>query len=280
MVDEDGAVFAWGRDQFQQCGVAAPYRPYRYIESPRHVALPVRVLEVSAGKQHSLFVAFDGSLYSCGRGEGGRLGHGDLNDRSTPHIVESLRGRHVLRAAAGGDHSVVIIAAAAIVAASTAGEGSASEAGPTICGLRVDPQPAGGELWTFGGDQSGQLGLGRGGEDKLTPTRVCALRHERIVDVAAGEQFTIIVVESGQLYAFGWNGQGQLGLGTGQAAARLPAVVDLPPASAAGGYWEMRPQWTVHFSFYVALRRPERGAYGALMNGAERDVESRVDEPD
>jgi alpha-tubulin suppressor-like RCC1 family protein len=114
----------------------------------------------------------------------------------------------------------------------------------------------GGALWSFGGGQAGQLGLGRR-EDHHEPTHVAALAHECVLDAAAGEQFTLVVTESGALFGFGWNAQGQLGLGTGQAASRLPERVDLPPAAAAAiGCWEMRPQWNVHFSFSVAFRRP------------------------
>ena len=235
-VAEDGRAFGWGRNGFHQCGLGPPAYPvgearagfvdhsFNFVAVPRPAALPARVLEVSAGKAHSLFVLDGGALHSCGRGQGGRLGHGDANDRMRPQRVESLAGRVVVGAAAGGDHSLAI--------------------------CHGDEQ---GELWSWGGGQSGQTGLSRR-EDHHWPTRVEALRHECCVEVAAGEQLSIAKVLSGRLFSWGWNAQGQCGLGTAQAAARLPEAVDLPPASASGR-WEMRPQWTVQCSF-ANLRRP------------------------
>ena len=232
-VGEDGSVFGWGRNQFFQCGLqllpgpnAQHYTSLDWVGSPQRIRLPARVhiRHVSAGRHHTLFVCAAGALYTCGRGESGRLGHGDTSDRKAPAKVEALAAMRVVRAAAGGDHSVVLA--------------------------------DGGALWSFGGGQAGQLGLGRR-EDHHEPTHVAALAHECVLDAAAGEQFTLVVTESGALFGFGWNAQGQLGLGTGQAASRLPERVDLPPAAAAAiGCWEMRPQWNVHFSFSVAFRRP------------------------
>ena len=82
------------------------------------------------------------------------------------------------------------------------------------------------------------------------------LEGEIVVEVAAGEQFTLVATAAARLFAFGWNAQGQLGLGSGQAAARMPTRIDLPAYSPDGNQWEMRAQWSVQCSFPFRQRKP------------------------
>ncbi|KAG5176575.1 regulator of chromosome condensation 1/beta-lactamase-inhibitor protein II [Tribonema minus] len=65
---------------------------------------------VVAGHSHVLAVALDGRLFSWGAGKDGRLGHGDYKDRCEPAAVAALAGLRVLSAAAGAAHSLAITA--------------------------------------------------------------------------------------------------------------------------------------------------------------------------
>ena len=59
--------------------------------SPRMVGgdlAGVRVVGVAAGARHSIVLAADGRVFTFGRGDYGRLGHGDWQDQFTPRAVE------------------------------------------------------------------------------------------------------------------------------------------------------------------------------------------------
>ena len=58
-----------------------------------------RVVQVSAGMQHSLVLTDSGDVYSFGNGYYGRLGHGNEEQRKLPKLVEALKGRRVVEIA-------------------------------------------------------------------------------------------------------------------------------------------------------------------------------------
>ncbi len=69
---------------------------------------------IAAGRVHSLAcvdAADDGAplIFTWGSGRNGRLGHGDQEDAERPRVVEALRGRQVLQAAAGHDHTLMLL---------------------------------------------------------------------------------------------------------------------------------------------------------------------------
>lgn len=47
-------------------------------------------------------------MYSWGRGEFGRLGHGDEEPRKVPHLIEAFVGKNIKEVAAGGYHNLAM----------------------------------------------------------------------------------------------------------------------------------------------------------------------------
>ncbi|XP_030749755.1 ultraviolet-B receptor UVR8 [Sitophilus oryzae] len=68
-----------------------------------------------------------------------------------------------------------------------------------------------GNVYSFGRGSRGQLGLGEL-EDELTPQLIEALAGIKIATIAAGGWHSAAVSAEGDLYIWGWNGNGQLGL--------------------------------------------------------------------
>ncbi|XP_042388138.1 PH, RCC1 and FYVE domains-containing protein 1-like [Zingiber officinale] len=66
------------------------------------------VAEVSCGSFHVAVLTIRGEVYTWGRGANGRLGHGDLEDRKTPTLVEALKDRHVKHISCGSTFSAAI----------------------------------------------------------------------------------------------------------------------------------------------------------------------------
>ena len=67
-----------------------------------------RVVQVSAGYEHSLVLYTDG-VASFGWGGSGQLGHGCTQWRNVPTCILALRGKKVVQASAGGKHTIFLV---------------------------------------------------------------------------------------------------------------------------------------------------------------------------
>jgi len=121
-----------------------------------------------------------GKLYSWGSGDFGRLGHGDNLPHKSAKLVEILRDKDIRKIACGERHSLALAADGALYS------------------------------WGFGGD--GQLGHGNYQVQTL-PALITALRGEHIIDVSCGNKHTAALTSGGDVYCWGDNSRGQLGLG-------------------------------------------------------------------
>ncbi len=67
-------------------------------------------MAIGAGFSHSVFLDVDGRVWTCGRGAGGELGHGDFADQPLPRRVEAgdLHLTRVRKIAVGQHHTVVL----------------------------------------------------------------------------------------------------------------------------------------------------------------------------
>lgn len=163
--------------------------------APTHTLIPLPPPPRSAGANHSLAIAEDGSLWTCGRGRNGQLGHGGFTDEAPLQCVDALKGTRIVSTAAGVAHSVAL----------------ASD----------------GTLFTWGDGRYGQLGhpaletlqyavenIALAKPWKLATLEPRMLKpHERVTAVSAGGYHTLAVTVGGELKVWGRNDRGQLGLG-------------------------------------------------------------------
>ncbi|KAH0876074.1 hypothetical protein HID58_073436 [Brassica napus] len=66
------------------------------------------VEEISCGAYHVAALTSRNEVYTWGKGANGRLGHGDLEDRKVPTLVEGLKDRHVKYIACGSSYTAAI----------------------------------------------------------------------------------------------------------------------------------------------------------------------------
>ena len=66
------------------------------------------VKEVHAGAEHVLAITVQGSCWTWGHGEGGRLGRGDVYDSTVPAFVSHLSTVFVSTGSAGDAHTAAI----------------------------------------------------------------------------------------------------------------------------------------------------------------------------
>lgn len=69
-----------------------------------------------------------------------------------------------------------------------------------------------GQLFTWGQNSSGQLGLGKGETGKLSPSPVKSLAGIPLAQITAGGDHCFAVSMSGAVFGWGKNKAGQLGL--------------------------------------------------------------------
>lgn len=172
VIDENGQVWAWGSNFMGQLGDGSTIDAL----APVKVALPSPAIAIAAGRTHSLAVLQDGTVWSWGANGFGELGLGTHTPSVEP---QPLAGLDAIVAVASGAHFNVALA-------------------------------HDGSLWVWGANWAGQLGNGNN-TDRSTPQQLI-IAGERVVQVACGANHVCALTQSNQLYVWGYNTHGQLGL--------------------------------------------------------------------
>ncbi|XP_062896415.1 inhibitor of Bruton tyrosine kinase isoform X2 [Mobula hypostoma] len=184
------------------------------------------IKQVVLCKFHSVFLSQKGQVYTCGHGQGGRLGHGDEQTYLVPRMVEGLASHRCSWVAAAKDHTVVLTEDGSVYAF---GLNTYNQLGlvppPASSSLprQVQPKNLKGRtvigvavgrfhtvLWTkdalytmgLNGGHLGYLMDPNGERCVLVPRQVSALHHKDVVIslVAASDGATVCVTERGDVY--------------------------------------------------------------------------------
>ena len=185
-----GTVLAWGSNASGQLGIGP---------TPTQSSTPVLVsgltgvVAIAAHTNHSLALKANGSVVAWGANNGGQLGDGTTTLRNTPVSVLAPSG--LSRVAAGGNFSLAVL---------------------------THGSPAG-VLWSWGQNNSGQLGDGTLNTPRKNPSGGLT----DIVALEAGEFHTLVMLADGSLWGWGPNANGQIGDGSNTwrlFPTRLPAA--------------------------------------------------------
>ncbi|XP_067014556.2 RCC1 and BTB domain-containing protein 1 isoform X1 [Anabrus simplex] len=123
-----------------------------------------------------------GELYSWGHNGYCELGNGSSNQCLAPILVQNaLSTKHIIEVACGSHHSLAL----------------------------TDE----GEVFAWGQNNCGQVGSGVS-TNQSAPRRVnSGISTKRCVSIACGQTSSMAVTDAGEVYGWGYNGNGQLGLG-------------------------------------------------------------------
>src|SRR5439155_4577884 len=193
----------WGDDWYGQLGDGVPTeRGY-----PRQSGSLTSVVAIAGGIEHSLALKSDGTVWAWGDNFFGELGDGTTTNRTAPVQVVGLTG--VAAIAAGRYHSLAV---------------------------KTD-----GTAWAWGWNAYGQLGVTATGQCagdpcSLTPVQITALNG--VAQIAGGSSHSLARKSDGTVWAWGNNGDGQLGDGTTTTRTAPAQVGGLAGVSklAAGGW--------------------------------------------
>lgn len=130
-------------------------------------SLNIVIDTIACGSGHSVVLSTSGTVYSWGRGDDGRLGHGDNGWKYIPRVVSSLKGMTIEKITCGSYHTVAV--------------------------------EQGGKLFTWGGGMYGKLGHGSE-EGCSRPKYVDGLLGSQVKDIACGSRHTAVVLEDGGVW--------------------------------------------------------------------------------
>uniref|UniRef100_A0A8B9PJT0 X-linked retinitis pigmentosa GTPase regulator n=1 Tax=Apteryx owenii TaxID=8824 RepID=A0A8B9PJT0_APTOW len=200
-------------------------------------------VHISCGDEHTAIVTGNGKLYVFGSNNWGQLGLGSKNTVSKPTCVKALKPEKTKLAVCGRNHTLVYTEK--------------------------------GNIYAAGGNSEGQLGLGDT-EERTTFHLISFFTNQhRIKQLAAGSYTSAAITEDGQLFMWGDNSEGQIGLAN-EASVCVPCqvVVGKPVSSVSCGYYHSA-LITGDGELYT-FGEPENGKLGLLP---EQLKNSRVPQP-
>ncbi len=248
-----GSLLAWGHNGFGELGNGTITNS-NVPDAVSAGAMPAgtKITQVAAGRDHSLALSSTGQLYAWGDNEDGELGNGTETASSAPVAVSAGAipgGTTITQIAAEEDGSLALSSTGHLYAWGYDGQGELGDGSTTnsdtpvavsagaVPGGTTITQIAGGgdhglalsstgQLYTWGLNDYGQLGDGSTTNSSV-PVAVSIPGGATITQIAGGGLHSLALSSTGQVYAWGYNGKGELGDGT-------TTNSDAPVAALAG----------------------------------------------
>ncbi|XP_028323711.1 probable E3 ubiquitin-protein ligase HERC4 [Gouania willdenowi] len=184
-------MFCWGNASYGQLGLGGIDE--EIVVEPRKCEFfhGKQVCDMGCGRRHTAFMLQDGTVYTCGCNDLGQLGH--ERSRKKPEQVVALDAQFILAVSCGEAHTMAL-----------------NDKGLVFS-------------WGFGSD--GQLGLNNFEECVRVPRNIKSLSDVQIAQVACGFWHSLALSKGGQVYSWGQNRYGQLGLGLNGQSVSTPQPI-------------------------------------------------------
>ncbi|XP_030420926.1 RCC1 and BTB domain-containing protein 2 [Gopherus evgoodei] len=157
---------------------------------------------------HVVITTAEGEVYTWGHNAYSQLGNGTTNHGLVPcQVSTNLVNKKVIEVACGSHHSMVLT--------------------------------SDGEVYAWGYNNSGQVGSGSTANQPIPRRVTSCLQNKIAVNIACGQMCSMAVVENGEVYVWGYNGNGQLGLGSSgnqPTPCRIAALQGIRVQRVACGY--------------------------------------------
>ncbi|XP_018880923.2 probable E3 ubiquitin-protein ligase HERC6 isoform X1 [Gorilla gorilla gorilla] len=187
--------FCWGADS-------------RELQRRRTAGSPgAELLQAASGERHSLLLLTNHRVLSCGDNSRGQLGRRGAQRGELPEPIQALETLIVDLVSCGKEHSLA------------------------VCHK--------GRVFAWGAGSEGQLGIGEFKEISFTPKKITTLNGIKIIQVSCGHYHSLALSKDSQVFSWGKNSHGQLGLGKefpSQASPqRVRSLEGIPLAQVAAG---------------------------------------------
>ncbi|GMI02558.1 hypothetical protein TrVE_jg10599 [Triparma verrucosa] len=220
VVGKEGGLWGCGNNDAGQLGMGDT-NMRRALEIVKAVGPTVKFRRVSCGINHTCALAVSGEAYSFGWGGNGRLGLGDTNKRTTPQLVEKLKDEllFAMDVACGGASTSVLSDQGDVWSWGWNCYGqcgvSKVNAGSEESGLMSGFNSTGSGFDSPHFDNYGSAGdcLENGEEVENVLVPAPTLVGKVITSLSLGFAHGACVSAVGELFSWGFNEEGQLGLG-------------------------------------------------------------------
>lgn len=202
-IADNGITYTLGNNAYGQCG-------RQVVEEENYFGSQVvnmldqstfggeELKDVACGQDHTIFITKSGKLYSCGWSADGQTGLGHYNNHFEPTLIEGdIKNENIVKVSCVGD-----------------------------CVLALNDR---GEVFGWGNSEYNQILLDSLEQQINVPIQLKYLNNlGKIIDVAAGGSFSMVLNEEGTVFVWGY---GMLGLGPKVESCKLPTAI---PATIFG----------------------------------------------
>uniref|UniRef100_A0A8C0LW45 Probable E3 ubiquitin-protein ligase HERC4 n=1 Tax=Canis lupus dingo TaxID=286419 RepID=A0A8C0LW45_CANLU len=224
-------MLCWGNASFGQLGLGGIDEEIVLEPRKSDFFINKKVRDVGCGLRHTVFVLDDGTVYTCGCNDLGQLGH--EKSRKKPEQVVALDAQNIVAVSCGEAHTLALNDKGQVYAWGLDSDGQLGLLGSEEC-IRVprnikslsDIQivqvacgyyhslalSKGNEVFCWGQNKYGQLGLGIDCKKQASPQLIKSLLGIPFMQVAAGGAHSFVLTLSGAIFGWGRNKFGQLGL--------------------------------------------------------------------
>ncbi|MGA3026363.1 MAG: hypothetical protein ABSF98_16485 [Bryobacteraceae bacterium] len=227
-VKTDGTVWAWGHNGNGQLGDGTT------VDKPTPNQVPglTNMIAVAAGKDFSLAIKSDGTVWGWGDNDYGELGDGSGNENNRPSPVQTVIISGIIAVAAGNAHSLALTSNGTVWAWGANYHGQLGDGTTT---LRYSPVQVAnlsgviaiaagdnyslalksdGTVWAWGYNGDGELGDGNNNDSSNIVQVGAGTPLTGVIAIAAGDGHSLAAKSDGTAWAWGKNGNGELGDGT------------------------------------------------------------------
>ncbi len=256
---------------------------------------------VAAGSQHALLVRSSGEVWSWGLGSMGRLGNGGTTNQHNPVRVAKNAGNfdNAIFAAAGYQHSLLVDEEGFVWAFGNGANGRLGNNGTTnktspvqVLKMSDDNQnltnltnvvevaagfassyalDGNGKVWAWGSNANGRVGNGVTAGSQLYATAVTKNtagnpQLSEIQMIAAGDETALALTESGEVWGWGFNTNGQLAQGTTTTSETRAVKLKLDASTEISGVTSLAAGMN-----HTAMVRWEGSEQGTVLSAGQRN---------
>uniref|UniRef100_A0A8P4K2T9 HECT domain-containing protein n=1 Tax=Dicentrarchus labrax TaxID=13489 RepID=A0A8P4K2T9_DICLA len=224
-------MLCWGNASYGQLGLGGIDE--EIVVEPRQCEFfhGKQVCDVGCGHRHTAFLLEDGTVYTCGCNDLGQLGHD--KSRKKPEQVVALDAQIIVAMSCGGCHTLALNDKGQVFSWGLGSDGqlglnnfeecvrvprnikslSDVQIAQVACGYwHSHALSRGGQVFSWGQNRYGQLGLGLNGQSIPTPQIIQSLQGIPFAQISAGGAHSFALTLSGAVFGWGRNKFGQLGL--------------------------------------------------------------------